>query len=249
MKYQITGFVVGSGESPEPRLVYLGDPQKSLDTINSFFLVQGDNKNLLIDVGFTGQYSRKYTDGIRQERNQDPLLQLSSVGINQEDIDDIIITHVHFDHFSDIIQEYTNARIHIQKREFEFTLNPPHPWFQEFIDVNLLKEIAKGGESRLNLIDGACELFPGINTIPTPGHTAGHQSVLIETNAGDCCITGDAVLNYLNLERDVAPGFNTNLIECMQSLQKLRALSDKGVTIIVGHDPGMLERLGKIQTI
>jgi len=241
MKYKIIPFVVGTCDSPEARLVYLGEPEKTLSTIFSFFLLKGENRNILVDVGFTDKFGKKFSDGIKQEKDQNPILQLKSVGVNPEDIDDIVITHVHFDHFSDIVNEYKNARIHIQKKEYEFTLNSPHPWFQEMIDINLLEEIAKEDESRLNLIDGECELLPGIRTIMTPGHTSGHQSVLVETDSGVFCITGDAVLNYINLEKDVGPGFNCNLIECMQSIKKLRDLSEKGVTIIAGHDPKMLE--------
>ncbi len=243
MKYKITPFVVGIHKSPEARLVYLGDPEKTITTINSFFLLKGLEKNILIDVGFTKKFCKKFTNDIKQYENQDPLLQLKSVGINPEDINDIIITHVHFDHFSDVVNEFKNARIHLQKKEFEFTMNPPHTWFQQFIDIELLEDLKIQGESRLNLIDGECELFPGIKVITTPGHTVGHQSVIVETESGEFCIAGDAVLNYINLEKDIGPGFNANLVESMQSLKKLRGLSDRGVTILAGHDPKMLELL------
>jgi len=243
MKYKITPFIVGFCESPEPRLLYLGDPEKTLSTIFSFFLLEGKNKNILVDVGFTAEYSGQYMPDVKQEENQNPVAQLKEHGVPPEDIDDIIITHAHFDHLSNVVNEYKNARIHIQKKEYDFVTNPPHPWFQELVDIELIKQLAEKGEPRFNLIDGECELFPGIKTIPTPGHTAGHQSVLIETETGKFCITGDAILNYRNLEEDIGPGFNCNLIECMQSIQKLRDLSEKGVTILAGHDPKMLELL------
>jgi len=215
-KYKIIPFIVATCESPEPRLLYLGDPEKTLSTIFSFFLLKGKNKNILVDVGFTADCCKKYMPDVK---------------------------HAHFDHLSSVVNEYKNARIHMQKKEYEFTINPPHPWFQELIDIDLLKEIGKEKNDRFNLIDGDSELFPGIKIITTAGHTAGHQSVLVDTESGEFCITGDAILNYRNLEEDVGPGFNTNLVECMQSIQKLRDLSEKGVKIIAGHDPKMLELL------
>ncbi len=241
MKYKITPFVVGSCETSAARLIYLGDPETLLGNINSFFLVQGNDKNILVDVGFTEKFCKKFTDGIKHEENQDPLVQLKSVGINPEDIDDIIITHAHFDHLSDSINEYKNALIHLQKKEYEFTINPPHPWFQQYIDIELLKDLKAQGESRLNLIDGNYELFPGINIIATPGHTAGHQSVIVDTKEGEFCLAGDAILNYISLEKDMAPGFNANLIESMQSLQILQDLLANGTKIIISDDPKMLE--------
>ncbi len=243
MTYKITPFIVATCESPEPRLLYLGDPEKTLSTIFSFFLLEGKNKKILVDVGFTADCCKKYMPDVKQKENQNPVAQLKMHGVAPEDIDDIIITHAHFDHLSSVVNEYKNARIHIQKKEYEFTMNPPHPWFREFIDIDLLKEIGREKNDRLNLIDGECELFPDIKIIATPGHTAGHQSVLVDTEAGKFCITGDAILNYRNLEEDVGPGFNTNLVECMQSIQKLRNLSNRGVTILAGHDPKMLKLL------
>ena len=238
-KYTITPLVIATFESPEPRLLYLGDPEKTIPTISSFFLIQLEEKVILIDVGFTAKYFELYMPDVKQEA--DPVSLLKANGVAPEDVDEIILTHAHFDHLSDVIHEFKNARIHIQKKEIEFVTHPPHPWFSEFVDMELVRSLMEEGAPRFNLIDGEVELFPGIRTILTPGHTMGHQSVLVETEAGTCCITGDAVLNYRNLEEDVGVGFNCSLIDSLASLKKLRTLTEEGVTMLPGHDPKILE--------
>ncbi len=238
--YAITPLIVGACESPEARLLYLGDPEKTIPTNFTFFLLKGDDKTILVDVGFTAEYGKQYMPDVKQEKCQDPVTQLKAHGVEPEDVDEIIITHAHFDHLSDVVNEYKNARIHIQRKEVEFVTNPPHPWFQEMVDMELVRQLAEKGAPRFNLIEGECELFPGIRTVMTPGHTAGHQSVLVETESGTRCITGDAVLNYRNLEEDVGVGFNCSLIDSLQSLKKLRELTEEGVIMLPGHDPKML---------
>ncbi len=239
-EYTITPFVVGSCESPEARLLYLGDTKNNLSTIFSFFLLRGRNKLVLIDVGFSAKYCKRYMPDVRQNKDQNPIAQLKEHGIEPNEIDDIIITHAHFDHLSDVINLFSKAQIHIQKKEYEFVTAPPHPWFQEMVDVILIKELAKQGPQRFNLIDGECEILPGLEVMLTPGHTPGHQSIIVKTKSGRVCITGDSILNYRNLNEDIGPGFNSNLIESLQSIRKLRELSDKGITILCGHDPEML---------
>ena len=245
-EYIVTPFVVGSCESPEARLLYLGDTKKTLSTIFSFFLLRGEERLVLIDVGFTADYCKQYMPDVVQEKNQNPISQLKEQGIEPNEIDDIIITHAHFDHLSDVINIFSKARIHLQRIEYDFVINPPHPWFQEMVDIVLIKELAEQGIPRFNLIDGECEILPGIKIIMTPGHTHGHQSVIVKTKAGEVCITGDSILNYRNIKEDIGPGFNSNLIESLQSIQKLRELSDEGMTILCGHDPEMLNYIEKL---
>ena len=238
--YKITPIVVAHCQSPAPRLLYLGDPAETIPTIFSFFLLQGKGRTILVDIGFSADQCQKYMPDVTPD--EDPIEQLKTLGVLPQDVDAIIITHAHFDHITSAIEEYTNAKIYMQRRELEIVANPPHPWFRELIDVATLEKLASEDSPRFNLIDGEDEIFPGIKPVFTPGHTAGHQSVLVETNLGPACITGDALLSYRNLDEDTGPGFNCNLIEAMQSIQKIRDLSEKGVVILTGHDPKMLDR-------
>jgi len=240
--YKITPILVGRCESPEPRLLYLGDPSGTIPTIFTFFLLQGKDRVVLVDVGFTAEICEQFMPDVVQAAGEDPLVQLQALGVAPQDVNEIILTHAHFDHLSSVIHEYKNARIHMQRAEYEIVANPPHPWCRELIDLPTLEQLAEEGPPRFNLIDGESELVEGIWTVPTPGHTAGHQSVLVQTPNGKTCIVGDALLNYRTLSEDVGPGFNCNLIEAMQSIQTLRKLQNEGVKILCGHDPAVLER-------
>jgi N-acyl homoserine lactone hydrolase len=89
------------------------------------------------------------------------------------------------------------------------------------------------------LLDGDAEIADGVKVITTPGHTPGHQSVVVDTAGGRYCIAGDAVMWYENMERRIPPGIHTSMIECMSSLERIAREADH---VIPGHDPKVFAR-------
>jgi glyoxylase-like metal-dependent hydrolase (beta-lactamase superfamily II) len=112
-------------------------------------------------------------------------------------------------------------------------------------DMDTLRALAAEGAPRFNLIEGRQEVLPGVWVMPTPGHTQGHQSVIVDTASGRCCITGDAAFFRRNIDEDIAPGFNSNLIDALRSLGELRKLQDEGVVMLCSHDPDCVAMAGR----
>jgi glyoxylase-like metal-dependent hydrolase (beta-lactamase superfamily II) len=195
---------------------------------------------VLVDTGFGGAYAARFMPGLAASPGHDPFAQLRALGVEPSKVTDVILTHTHFDHLSDLAHAYANARFYLQRKEFDFVSAPPHPWFREMVDWQVLSALA-AEEGKLVLLDDEAEILPGIAVLPTPGHTFGHQSVLVETGSGRSCLAGDACFFQGNLDEDRAPGFNTSLIDCLASLAKLRKLQGEGVRILPGHDPLVLE--------
>ena len=239
--YNVYPMIIGKCDSPEPRVFYLGDPEKVVPTVFLFWLLKSDEKNVLVDTGFTSEFCAKFMPDVIQKPKQHPLKQLMGFGVKPEDINIIIVTHAHFDHLSEIVHKYSNAQIYIQRSEYEFATNPPHPWFGEMVDQETIRALAEQGAPRFNLLEGDSQIASGISTIMTPGHTFGHQSVLVDTEKGKACIAGDVAFFYRNLDEDIGPGFNCNLIDALLSLRKLRDLREEGVIILPGHDPAIFE--------
>ena len=74
----------------------------------------------------------------------------------------------------------------------------------------------------------------GLRVIRTPGHTPGHQSVLVDTGGGRYCIAGDAVMWHENLDRMIPPGVLTSVIDCMASLERIKREADH---VLPSHEP------------
>jgi glyoxylase-like metal-dependent hydrolase (beta-lactamase superfamily II) len=94
----------------------------------------------------------------------------------------------------------------------------------------------------VRLVDGEHDVF-GDGTVvclPTPGHTAGHQSLRVRTDAGEVVLTADACYFRETLETARLPVFGHDPDEQRRSLDRLRSLEASGTFLVFGHDPDQI---------
>jgi glyoxylase-like metal-dependent hydrolase (beta-lactamase superfamily II) len=95
-------------------------------------------------------------------------------------------------------------------------------------NVNQLMALARkllGTPKNLQLIDGDTDVFGdgSVTLVSTPGHTPGHQSLLVHLkNSGFIILSGDVVHSEENFEKNRVPSLNTNNAESIASMQKIR---------------------------
>ncbi|NUT06402.1 MAG: MBL fold metallo-hydrolase [Hamadaea sp.] len=110
--------------------------------------------------------------------------ELAAAGIERDDVETVVLTHVHTDHIGWAVTAGTpyfrNARYLLQTADF------PRFAFAE--------QLTAAGQ--LDLLDGDARLAPGIEIVATPGHTPGHQSVLV---SDQLLVTGDLLVHALQL--------------------------------------------------
>jgi len=194
------------------------------------WLVEGAGKNVLIDTGCAADYLNSIGFPSEQVSTQEE--ELAKVGLTVDDIDMVVLTHLHSDHARDVAK-FRNATLIVQKSELEFAANP-HPiqagWFVEL------------PQDRLQVVDGDQEILEGIRVVHTPGHTPGGQSILIETEGGTTGLCGLCTIRdnlYPPEElrqmgvRAITPGIHTDAMQAYDSLIKLQELSDQ---VIALHD-------------
>jgi N-acyl homoserine lactone hydrolase len=103
----------------------------------------------------------------------------------------VINTHLHFDHCGGN-RLFPGTPIYVQRKELAAAHGPDYtiPEWVEFEGANYVE------------LDGEAEIVPGIRVLPTPGHTEGHQSVLVDTSEGLVVIGGDVAHHLEELERE-----------------------------------------------
>lgn len=237
--YKIYPMPVGESIEPEPRIFYLGDCTQTVKLWTYFWLIRGNGKNILVDTGFDMSAGQSLNPDMHQPEEWRPLEWLSKLDVWPRDIDAIILTHLHWDHFSPTANHFENAEFWVSKTELDTVLSPPHPWFANFIFVDTIQEFHS--EGRFREIEEDREILEGITVFHTGGHTPGSQAIAVPTTHGRAVITGDVVFTYRNIEEDIPGGFNSNLMECFAAMAKIRGWA--GI-VLPAHDPLVVERYG-----
>jgi N-acyl homoserine lactone hydrolase len=172
--------------------------------------------------------------------------QLRARGIDPESVGTIVMTHLHYDHASGLSQ-FPGATVMVDEREREAArkgsildgyierlhTTPGQRW-----------ETLPGGEDEIDLLgDGTIRL------LRTPGHTAGHRSVLLRVEGGrELLLTGDAAYAKQSLDERLVPLFTWRDDAYEQSLERLRDWRDAHpeATVVCGHDPDEWPRLAPV---
>ena len=142
------------------------------------FLVNTGSKLVLIDTGTGGGFEP--TAGSL-------LANLKASGYTPEQVDDVLITHIHGDHVGGLTTKdgaavFPNATVHAGKADVDALLAKADNAFAPYAAARHLQPV-----------EGAVEVVPGIRAWPTPGHTAGHTSWLIESAGQKMIVTGDLI--------------------------------------------------------
>ncbi len=166
--------------------------------------------------------------------------QLRLLGLAPGDISYVVNSHFHFDHCG-CNALFTRAQIFVQAAEMRAT--------QAARDADRRPDRDWEGPLDYRLLEGDHDLFGdgSLVIVPTPGHTAGHQSLRVTAGSGlRFCLTGDACYTQEHLERELLPiaGAVWNADEMRHSFGILRRLRDReGAALIFGHDAAQLQSL------
>ena len=207
------------------------------------YLIETTNGRVLYDVGC--DYA-KIADPEKREHWFDPATfafgapdmhedqrlpaWFARLGISASDIDAVFVGHLHFDHAGGLC-DVAGCEIHVQRNELESARKREDAGY--FPD-----DFA--GDYRWKIMEGEYDLLPGLRAISTPGHTAGHMSLLIELPKGPpVLLCGDAADLTENLDDEIAPGLCWREQESMavDSIRKLKRIArEEGAQLWPNHD-------------
>jgi glyoxylase-like metal-dependent hydrolase (beta-lactamase superfamily II) len=124
--------------------------------------------------------------------------ELASAGISPQAVETVVVTHMHTDHIGWVTDGVAstpllpNARYLLQRTEID-TIERGNPAVKTW----LLDPVR--ATHQLRAVDGDLLLRPGVRVVATPGHTPGHQSVLLEAESSQVLITGDLLASVVQL--------------------------------------------------
>lgn len=203
--------------------------------------LEGGEQNIIVDAGITAE--RFATRGYNVEQIQTLDDGLRKLGLRPDDIDVLILTHLHHDHVS-LAHRFSRAKVIVQRAELEFARNP-HPFYAETaLDPADLMELIEGLDYQL--VSGDTKIDDGLEVLLTPGHSAGGQSVAVNTARGIAIITGFCCIQE-NFEPSpefrekgasfFIPGMYMNALAAYDSMARVKRLAD---LIVPLHEPKLI---------
>jgi glyoxylase-like metal-dependent hydrolase (beta-lactamase superfamily II) len=159
---------------------------------------------------------------------------LARLGLSREDVTDVVLTHLHFDHAGGLALLPPSVPIVVQRREWAAGAD------RAAIERNFMQPADYAGiGDRVVLVDGDHDLLGdgSVELLLTPGHTPGHQSVRI----GERLVLGADVSHFASgLDDHRFPVFADDATAQATSANRLRTLRDAGAVVLPGHDPNVL---------
>jgi glyoxylase-like metal-dependent hydrolase (beta-lactamase superfamily II) len=209
-------------------LVYAKYQRETYEAALKPLLIITEKERILIDTGI-GDLPEKYRKfhTVKRDTNQTLRAQLQRYSLKPEDIDVVVNTHLHFDHCGNN-KEFRNAKFYVQADELRYAYAPDRfqkaSYIREFFDVNV-EYVPLRGSHRIT---------EGMSVLPTPGHSIGHQSVVVRKDGKNYVYCGDAAPLRENLERRNIPGVLYRSDQALQSIDKLRSIEN--AMCVYSHD-------------
>lgn len=222
-------------------LIQGADTSRRLDIAMMVWLLKGsDGRNVVVDAGF---HRADFVARWKPTNFVAPSEALERAGVKADDVTDVIISHIHWDHL-DGIDLFPKAKVWIQREEFQHHLDSAGTVHDRAIDAGdakILADIARQG--RLMLVDGdAKEIIPGI-TVSTGGkHTYASQFAAVKSGGNTIVVASDNVYLYENLTRRVPIAQTLDAASNVNAQGRMLSLASDARLIVPGHDPEVFAR-------
>jgi len=231
---------------PVAALVKGADAARKLDIAMAVWLVKGNGRNVLVDAGF---YRDQFFKQWKIKDFVKPSEALAEVGLKPEDITDVIISHMHWDH-ADGMDLFPKAKIWIQKDEYTYYTGEAwqQPRTHGGIDPDDVVAIVKlNMQGRVGLVNGdAQEIIPGITCYTGGKHTWQSQYVGVNSKEGAVVLASDNMYLYENLDKHVPIAATLDAESNLRAQDRMKQIAANPRLIIPGHDPAMFDRFPKV---
>jgi glyoxylase-like metal-dependent hydrolase (beta-lactamase superfamily II) len=235
------------------------DSQNRIPLAMRCLLVEHGDGLILVDTGLGNKENEKFRSiyGVDNAGTTGPTQledAIRAAGHSPDDIRIVINTHLHFDHAGgntfhpdpgggEVQLTFPEATYVVQRGELEFAMHANERTAGSYLPHNFAPV---SDRSAWRLVEGPAEVVPGIEVLPTPGHTPHHQSVLVRDGGDTLCFLADLVPTTAHLPLPWIMGYD---LEPLVTLETKRALlkraAEEGWMVVFEHDPVI--GLGRVQ--
>ena len=204
------------------------------------WLLRNGARVILVDTGYDAGEAAQRGRPILQ----DPRAALAPLGVAAEEVTEVVVTHLHYDHAGGL-HLFPNARLHIQAAEMAYATGPCmcHDTLRmPFTADHVCEAIRRLYSGKVIFHDGDAELADGVTLHRIGGHSRGLQAVRVRTAAGWLVLASDAAHFYENFEARKPFPIVVDLEDMLRGFDTLERLASAPSLIVPGHDPLVMER-------
>ena len=231
---------------PVAGLLAGADRTRKMDIQMMVWLLKGpEGRNILVDSGF---FQEKYLNQFKVRNFIKPSEAVARAGINADQVTDVIITHMHWDHAGGITL-FPKARVWIQKDEYNYYTGEAwhSPGTHGGIDAEdvaaLVRRNVEGSVSFVNGDD--TEPIPGVRLYTGGRHTFASQYAGVNTKAGTVVIASDNCYLYENLDKHAPIAQTLDAASNLRAQDRMKGLASAVRLVVPGHDPEVFVRFNK----
>lgn len=232
--FRVSGLVAGA------------DKDRKLDIAMMVWLVRGNGRTILVDSGF---YREQFFRQWKVSGFVKPSEAIAALGVKPEDVTDVVISHMHWDH-ADGIDLFPKARIWIQKEELEYYAGSAWQARNTHGGIDpedVMAAVRLNLQGRVGLVNGdAQEILPGIACYTGGKHTYASQFVTVNSAAGTVVLASDNMYLYENLEKHVPIAATLDAESNLRAQDRMKQLAANLHLIIPGHDPAVMKNFPEV---
>lgn len=251
LKFHIieSGYFMGDGGvmfGPVPKKYwsskYKTDENNMCEMSLRCLFIETDDKRILVDTGIGNKHLSKLK--FYQPYNQKDIVEeIRKIGYEPEEVTDVILTHLHFDHCGastmidekgEVVATFPNATYRVSLAQWKNYRNPSLFEKGSFFADNI-EPIFNAG--RLEFVLKDMQLYDGIRLELYDGHTSGQIIVLFDTEEGNYAFPADVVPTSLNMQLSWLSAYDNSVVLAMEEKKRFldKAKKDER-TLIFYHD-------------
>ena len=222
----------------------LADDRNRIQLATRPLLVRAGSTRLLVDAGIGNKMDAKSQDIYAIDRRRNIEHSLQEAGLSAADIDVVLASHLHFDHFGGatlrdadgaVTPAFPNARYVVRADEWEDATHPHERNRASYLQEDFVPLKAAGV---LDLFQVDQEIVPGVRAEWTGGHARSHQVIFLESNGKTAVFVADMIPTTAHIDEPWIMGYDLYPMETLAFKRRfVREAIDREYLIIFEHDP------------